>query len=109
MIMAQKIKRGDLVEVISGKDKGKRGKVLRVIPKEGKVIVEGVNMVKRHQRPIPQLREGGIIEREAPIYMCKVMVVCPNCDRRTRVGFKILENGDKVRYCKKCGEIIDTE
>ncbi|HDG61867.1 MAG TPA: 50S ribosomal protein L24 [Thermotoga sp.] len=104
-----KIKRGDLVEVISGKDKGKRGKVLRVIPRERKVIVEGVNMVKRHQRPIPQLREGGIIEREAPIYISKVMVVCPNCDRRTRVGFKVLENGDKVRYCKKCGEIIDTE
>ena len=108
-MMALKIKRGDLVEVISGKDRGKRGKVLRVIPKERKVIVEGVNMVKRHQRPIPQLREGGIIEREAPIYMSKVMVVCPNCDRRTRVGFKILENGDKVRYCKKCGEIIDTK
>ncbi|MCD6267673.1 MAG: 50S ribosomal protein L24 [Thermotoga sp. 4484_232] len=107
--MALKIKRGDLVEVISGKDKGKRGKVLRVIPRERKVIVEGVNMVKRHQRPIPQLREGGIIEREAPIYISKVMVVCPNCDRRTRVGFKVLENGDKVRYCKKCGEIIDTE
>ncbi|RKX50262.1 MAG: 50S ribosomal protein L24 [Thermotogae bacterium] len=104
-----KIKRGDLVEVISGKDKGKRGKVLKVIPRERKVIVEGVNMVKRHQRPIPQLREGGIIEREAPIYISKVMVVCPNCDRRTRVGFKVLENGDKVRYCKKCGEIIDTE
>jgi len=109
MMMALKIKRGDLVEVISGKDKGKRGKVLRVIPRERKVIVEGVNMVKRHQRPIPQLREGGIIEREAPIYISKVMVVCPSCDRRTRVGFKILENGDKVRYCKKCGEIIDTE
>ncbi len=108
-MMALKIKRGDLVEVISGKDKGKRGKVLRVIPRERKVIVEGVNMVKRHQRPIPQLREGGIIEREAPIYISKVMVVCPNCDRRTRVGFKVLENGDKVRYCKKCGEIIDTE
>ena len=108
-MMALKIKRGDLVEVISGKDRGKRGKVLRVIPKERKVIVEGINMVKRHQRPIPQLREGGIIEREAPIYMSKVMVVCPNCDRRTRVGFKILENGDKVRYCKKCGEIIDTK
>jgi len=108
-MMALKIKRGDLVEVISGKDKGKRGKVLRVIPRERKVIVEGVNMVKRHQRPIPQLREGGIIEREAPIYTSKVMVVCPSCDRRTRVGFKILENGDKVRYCKKCGEIIDTE
>jgi len=109
MMMALKIKRGDLVEVISGKDKGKRGKVLKVIPRERKVIVEGVNMVKRHQRPIPQLREGGIIEREAPIYISKVMVVCPNCDRRTRVGFKVLENGDKVRYCKKCGEIIDTE
>lgn len=108
-MMALKIKRGDLVEVISGKDRGKRGKVLRVIPKEKKVIVEGINMVKRHQRPIPQLREGGIIEREAPIYMSKVMVVCPNCDRRTRVGFKILENGDKARYCKKCGEIIDTK
>ena len=108
-MMALKIKRGYLVEVISGKDKGKRGKVLRVIPRERKVIVEGVNMVKRHQRPIPQLREGGIIEREAPIYTSKVMVVCPSCDRRTRVGFKILENGDKVRYCKKCGEIIDTE
>lgn len=108
-MMALKIKRGDLVEVISGKDKGKRGKVLKVIPRERKVIVEGVNMVKRHQRPIPQLREGGIIEREAPIYISKVMVVCPNCDRRTRVGFKVLENGDKVRYCKKCGEIIDTE
>jgi len=108
-MMALKIKRGDLVEVISGKDRGKRGKVLRVIPKEKKVIVEGINMVKRHQRPIPQLREGGIIEREAPIYMSKVMVVCPNCDRRTRVGFKILENGDKVRYCKKCGEIIDAK
>lgn len=108
-MMALKIKRGDLVEVISGKDRGKRGKVLRVIPKEKKVIVEGINMVKRHQRPIPQLREGGIIEREAPIYMSKVMVVCPNCDRRTRVGFKMLENGDKARYCKKCGEIIDTK
>lgn len=104
-----KIKKGDLVEVISGKDKGKRGKVLRVIPKENKVIVENVNMVKRHQRPIPQLREGGIIEREAPIYASKVMVVCPACDKRTRVGYKFTEDGKKVRYCKKCGEIIDKD
>jgi len=104
--MAAKIKKGDLVEVISGKDKGKRGKVLRVIPKEMKVIVEGVNIVKRHQRPNPRMREGGIVEREAPIYASKVMLVCPNCGQRTRVGFKVVE-GKKVRYCKKCGEIID--
>ncbi len=104
-----KIKKGDLVEVISGKDRGKRGKVLRVIPRENKVIVEGVNIVKRHQRPVPQLREGGIIEREAPIYACKVMVVCPSCDKRTRVGYKFVEDGKKVRYCKKCGEILDKD
>lgn len=90
-----RIKKGDLVEVISGKDKGKRGKVLRVIPKENKVIVENVNMVKRHQRPIPQLREGGIIEREAPIYASKVMVVCPACDKRTRVGYRFTEDGKR--------------
>nr|WP_101510148.1 50S ribosomal protein L24 [Thermotoga sp. KOL6] len=104
-----RIKKGDLVEVISGKDKGKRGRVLRVLPKENKVIVEGVNMVRKHQRPIPQLREGGIIEREAPIYASKVMVVCPACDKRTRVGHKFTDDGKKVRYCKKCGEIIDKD
>jgi len=101
-----KVKKGDLVQVTSGKDKGKRGKILRVIPSENKVIVENVNMVKRHQRPTPRLREGGIVEREAPIYACKVMVVCPSCDKPTRVGYKFVD-GRKVRYCKKCGEIID--
>jgi large subunit ribosomal protein L24 len=106
-VKKMRIRRDDLVQVISGKDKGKRGKVLKVIPKENKVIVQGVNMVKRHQRPIPQLREGGIIEREAPIYACKVMIVCPSCDKPTRVGVKFLEDGTKVRFCKKCGEIID--
>ncbi len=106
--MAARIKKGDLVEVISGRYKGKRGRVLRVIPKENKVIVEGVNMVKRHQRPNPRMREGGIVEKEAPIYASKVMVVCPTCNQRTRVGFKVVD-GHKVRYCKKCGEIIDKE
>jgi len=101
-----KVKKGDLVQVISGKDKGKRGKILRVIPRENKVIVENVNMVKRHQRPTPKLREGGIVEREAPIYACKVMIVCPSCDKPTRVGYKFVDDR-KVRYCKKCGEIID--
>lgn len=102
-----KIRKDDLVQVISGKDKGKRGKILKVISKENKVVIQGINIVKRHQRPIPQLREGGIIEREAPIYASKVMIVCPSCDRATRVGAKFLEDGTKVRVCKKCGEVID--
>ncbi|HQN29462.1 MAG TPA: 50S ribosomal protein L24, partial [Mesotoga sp.] len=83
------------------------GKVLKTYPSEKKVIVEGVNFTKKHQRPTNQYREGGIIERESPIYVSKVMVVCPNCDKPTRIAHKILENGEKVRACKKCGEIID--
>jgi large subunit ribosomal protein L24 len=102
-----RVKREDKVMVISGKDRGKKGKVLKTIPSENKIIVEGVNFTKKHQRPTNQYREGGIIERESPIYVSKVMVVCPNCDKPTRVAHKILENGEKVRSCKKCGEIID--
>lgn len=105
--MAMKIKKEDRVKVISGKDKGKVGQVMRVIPKEKKVIVQGVNFNKKHQRPTNQYREGGIIERESPIYTSKVMLVCPNCDKPTRIGHTILENGEKVRVCKKCGEIVD--
>jgi len=102
-----KVKKGDLVRVISGKDKGKEGKILRVIPKLNKVIVENVNIVKKHQRPTQQLREGGIIEQPSPIHVSKVMVVCPSCGRPTRVGYRILEEGKKVRICRKCNEIID--
>jgi large subunit ribosomal protein L24 len=102
-----KIKRDDTVMVISGKDKGKRSKVLRVIPKDKKVIVDNVNVVKKHQRPTQKMREGGIIEQPSPIDISNVMLVCPNCDQKTRVGFKFLEDGSKVRYCKKCGEIVD--
>ncbi|AEX85285.1 50S ribosomal protein L24 [Marinitoga sp. 1135] len=102
-----KVKKGDLVRVISGKDKGKEGKVLRVMPKLNKIIVENVNIVKKHQRPTQQLREGGIIEQPAPIYANKVMVVCPNCGKPTRVGYRVLEEGKKVRVCRKCNEIID--
>jgi len=102
-----RVKREDIVMVISGKDRGKKGKVLKTIPSENKIIVEGVNFTKKHQRPTNQYREGGIIERESPIYVSKVMVVCPNCNKPTRVAHKILENGEKVRACKKCGEIID--
>lgn len=101
-----KVKKGDLVKVIAGKDKGKEGKVLRVIPKENKVIVENVHIVKRHQRPTQRIREGGIIEREAPIHASNVMVICPSCNKPTRIGYKFMEE-KKVRFCKKCGEIVD--
>jgi len=99
-------KKGDTVEVIAGKDKFKRGKVLEVNSKEQLVIVEGINRVKRHMRPNPQLPTGGIIVREAPLHWSKVMLVCPHCNRPTRIGTRVLSEG-KVRVCKKCGEIID--
>jgi len=101
------VRKGDLVEVISGKYRGKRGKVLRVFPGEGRVIVEGVNVVKRHVRPSQKFPRGGIVEQEAPIYAAKVMLVCAKCGQRTRVGKAFLEDGTKVRICKKCGEQID--
>ena len=96
------IKRDDKVIVLSGKDKGKEGKVLVVNPKAGKIIVEGVNVASKHQKPRKQGEEGGIIKLETPIYACKVMVVCPKCGKPTRVAHK-QENGKNVRVCKKCG------
>ncbi|HHU69488.1 MAG TPA: 50S ribosomal protein L24 [Thermoanaerobacterales bacterium] len=101
------IKKGDTVYIISGKDKGKKGKVLSVLPKEGKIIVEGVNIVKKHVRPTRELQQGGIIDQEAPFYSSKAMVVCNKCNKPTRIGRKFLKEGSKVRVCKKCGEIID--
>ncbi len=101
------IKKGDLVLVIAGKDKGKRGKVISVLPKEEKIIIEGINMVKRHTRPTPKNRKGGIIEKPAPLYKCKVMLICPRCNQSTRVKYSLLESGQRVRMCKKCNEIID--
>ena len=97
-----KIKKDDKVIVLSGKDKGKEGKVLVADPKGMKVIVEGVNVATKHQKPMRQGQEGGIIKVETPIYACKVMVVCPKCGKATRVAHK-LENGKNVRVCKKCG------
>lgn len=102
-----KIKKGDQVMVTKGKERGKTGKILRVIPERGKVLVEGLNMVKRHQRPTAQLRQGGIIEKEAPISIANVMLLCERCKAPVRVGRKLLEDGTKVRYCKRCGECID--
>ena len=99
------VKKNDTVVVLSGKDKGKKGKVLSVEPETRKVIVEGVNVASRHQKPRKQGEEGGIIKKETPIYACKVMAVCPKCDKATRVAHKIVD-GKKVRVCKHCGAEI---
>jgi large subunit ribosomal protein L24 len=99
------IKKKDKVLVLSGKDKGKRGEVLEVLPGEGKVIVAKINSVKRHTKPT-QKSVGGILEKEAPIAMSKVMLVCPKCDQACRPKFDRLSDGEKVRVCRKCGEMI---
>ncbi|MGF7401268.1 50S ribosomal protein L24 [Thermoanaerobacterium thermosaccharolyticum] len=100
------VKTGDIVTVISGQDKGKKGKVLKALPKEGKVIVEGVNVVTKHRRARGPQDQGGIIHQEAPIYSSKVMLFCNNCGTGVRYGVKILADGEKIRYCKKCGETL---
>jgi large subunit ribosomal protein L24 len=101
------VRRGDLVAVISGRDRGKRGKVLRVLHDRGRVMVEKVNMVKRHQRPTQKLRQGGIIEREGALALANVLLVCGRCDRPSRTGIKVLGDGRRIRVCKRCGESID--
>ena len=101
------IKKNDQVKVIAGKEKGKTGKILTVMPKKGCVIIQKVNFVKRHTRPSGQARQGGILEKEAPIHISNVMVVCNKCNSPVRVGQKALEDGKKARYCKKCGELLD--
>ena len=101
------VKKGDTVEIISGKDKSKRGKVLTALPKEGKIIVEGVNILTKHRKPRSVGEEGGIIKVEGPIYASKAMLVCNKCNKATRVGRRILEDGTKVRVCKVSNEIID--
>ena len=100
------VRKGDLVAVIAGNYRGMRGKVLKVLPKKGRVIVEGINIVKRHTRPSQSNPQGGIIEKEAPIHLSNVLPVCPKCDRPTRVGRAWLEDGRKVRVCKRCGEML---
>ncbi len=102
----QKIRRDDTIEVISGDHVGERGKVLRVMPKERRVVVQGVNMVKKHQRRSRQ-SEGGIIEREAPLNISNVALVCPRCDGPRRVGIIAREDGTRRRYCKRCKEVFE--
>jgi large subunit ribosomal protein L24 len=101
------VRKGDTVVVVAGKERGKRGKVLRVLPAEGRVLVERLNMMKKHQRPSQKLRQGGIIEREAPLHLSNVMLVDPRTDKPTRVGIRRLADGKKVRVARASGEIID--
>ena len=100
------VKKGDTVIVLSGKDKGKQGKVLSAAPKDGTVVVEGVNFATKHKKPRRQGETGGIIKQETPIRACKVMRVCPKCQKPTRVKHSISSSGEKVQVCKHCGETI---
>ena len=101
------VRKGDTVVVVAGKERGKRGRVLRVIPEKNRVVVERINMIKKHQRPTQKLRQGGIIEREGAIHLSNVMLVDPTSDKPTRIGMRALADGKKVRVARKSGEIID--
>lgn len=101
------IKKGDKVMIISGKDKGKTGKVLQVIPPEDKIRVESINMGVKHKKPRGRYDQGGKLNQELPMYSSKAMVICKNCEKPTRVARKELEDGTKVRACKRCGEQLD--
>ena len=101
------VRKGDTVIVVAGKERGKKGKVLRVIPEKGRVVVERINMIKKHQRPTQKIRQGGIIEREGAIHLSNVMLVDPNSDKPTRVGMRALSDGKKVRVARRSGEMLD--
>ena len=105
--MGRKVRRGDSVQVMKGRDRGKQGQVQRVLTKEGRLLVDGVNLVRRHQRPRPGLQQAGIITIEAPIHSSNVKVVCPHCNQPARLGFTFLSDGRKVRFCKKCRESME--
>ena len=102
-----KIKKNDIVTVIRGKDKGKSGKVLKVFTKGSTVIVEKINFVKKHTKPSQKVQQGGIVEKEAPLHVSKVMLICNKCGKRTRIKIGKLAEGKSVRICKKCSEMID--
>ncbi len=101
------IRKNDTVIVLSGRDKGKKGKVRFAYPRKETLIIEGVNFIKRHARATRQARQAGIIELEAPLHISKVMLMCDKCSRPARIGFRFLEDGKKVRFCRACDEVID--
>ena len=106
--LATPIRRNDNVVVITGKDRGKRGRVLKVLPEKNRLVIEGVNIIKRHTKPNPQRQiKGGLVEREAALHASNVQIVCPECGKPTRLGKKILGDGRKVRVCRKCEGVVD--
>lgn len=104
--MGLSIKKNDSVLVITGKEKGKKGRVISVSPARSKILIERINIIKRHMKPSKKYSQGGIIEKEASLHISNVMLVCPKCDKPTRIGSTILSDGKKVRACKKCREVI---
>src|SRR5438309_142666 len=106
VVMAARVKKGDTVQILSGDEKGQRGTVHTVQPSEEKVVVAGHNLIKKHQKPTGTARQAGIIEREAPMNLSNVAPVCRSCDQPARVGFR-MEDGRKVRFCRRCGEVMD--
>ncbi len=102
----QKIRKNDIIQVVTGKDKGKKGKVVQVLPDAGRALVEGINLAKKHKRQTRQDQQGGIVSIEMPIALANIMLVCKHCDRPTRVGFSVLKDGTKSRVCKSCKEAI---
>mgnify|MGYP000893693682 CR=1 FL=1 len=102
-----KIKKNDNVLVIAGKDKGKKGKVRFAYPDDQTIMVEGVNMIKKHAKAKAQIKQAGIIEREAPISVSNVMLICGKCNKPARIGYRILQDGRKARYCRNCGEVVE--
>ena len=105
--ISRDIKKDDFVRIIAGRDRGKQGKVLQVYPKMGRLRVERIHMIKRHTRPTQQMQQGGIIEREGTIHISNVMLLCAKCDRGVRVGHQVLDDGKKVRVCRRCGDVLD--
>jgi large subunit ribosomal protein L24 len=106
--LATPIRRNDTVVVTTGKDRGKRGRVLKIVPDRNRLVVEGVNFIKRHTKPNPQRQiKGGVVEREASLHASNVQLVCPECGKPTRLGRRILEDGRKVRICRKCEGVVD--
>ena len=107
-VLASPIQKNDNVIVITGRDRGKRGRVLRVLPGKGRLVIEGVNFIKRHTRPNPQKNiKGGIVEREAALHASNVQLVCPDCGAPTRIGSRRLDDGRRVRFCVKCKGVVD--
>jgi large subunit ribosomal protein L24 len=105
--MGLSIKKNDTVVVIAGREKGKRGRVLSVYPQKDRLLIEKINIIKKHMKPTRKQTQGGIIEKEASIHVSSVMLICPKCSKPTRIGNSVLQDGRKLRICKKCGEVID--